>query len=271
MCVNRSGYYKWLKRGPNQYELDRTDLTVFIKETHEDYPSYGYHSIAKEVRKKTGLVFSDNLIHKICKYEHIWSKAKHYKVKKTSGEEHIIYSNKIRGDWTTTAPLQKVVSDMTVVPFDNKLYEWTYFLDVYNDSIIASYVSGKRGDPRPYFKCRDDLIKLIKKEELPEPIIFHTDQGAVYFSISFNQALLNNNIIRSMSRAGTPTDNPVIESMNGWIKAQIKCDYNMKDYDSIEEFISKYVHYYNYERPMYKLKYKSPAEYTLEQGFKLSF
>ena len=85
------------------------------------------------------------------------------------------------------------------------------------------------------------------------------DQGAVYSSISFNQAFLNSNIIRSMSRAGTPTDNPVIESMNGWIKAQIKCDYNINEYESIYDFIKEYVHYYNYERPMYKLNYHDHA------------
>ncbi|MBQ9424925.1 MAG: IS3 family transposase, partial [Erysipelotrichaceae bacterium] len=36
-------------------------------------------------------------------------------------------------------------------------------------------------------------------------------------------------------------------------------------------FIDHYIHYYNHERPMYKLNYKSPAEYTLSQGFRLTF
>ncbi|MBQ6559865.1 MAG: IS3 family transposase, partial [Erysipelotrichaceae bacterium] len=36
-------------------------------------------------------------------------------------------------------------------------------------------------------------------------------------------------------------------------------------------FIKEYIHYYNYERPMYKLNYKSPAEHTLSQGFRLTF
>ena len=156
---------------------------------------------------------------------------------------------------------------MTAVAHRGKLYEWTFFLDTYNNSILTWDISSRCQDPKPYFNCRDKLLKLIKKEELSEPVYFHTDQGSVYSSISFNQALLNNNIIRSMSRAGTPTDNPVIESMNGWIKAQIRCDYRINDYEDIRDFIEEYVHYYNYERPMYKLNYKSPAEYTLSQGF----
>ena len=270
MSASRSGYYKWLSRDISRYETDRNELARLIKAKHKDKPSYGYHALAKAIRDDTGWAFSDNLCHKVCKHLGIRSKARHYQYKKP-GSQHIIYENRIWNNWGTTAPLQKIVSDMTVLPYRGKLYEWTFFLDVYNNSIITWDITGKRGDVKPYYKCRDDLLELIKKEELQDPIYFHTDQGAVYSSISFNQAFLNSNIIRSMSRAGTPTDNLVIESMNGWIKAQIKCDYNINEYESIYDFIKEYVHYYNYERPMYKLNYKSPAEFTLSQGFKLSF
>ncbi len=74
-----------------------------------------------------------------------------------------------------------------------------------------------------------------------------------------------------MSKVATPTDNPIIESMNGLIKAQIRVDYRIDDYDNLEQFINFYINYYNYERLMYKPKYKSPAEYTLMQGRKLYF
>ena len=271
MSVNRSGYYKWLKRDINQYERNRRDLAVFIKEEHGIHPSYGYHALAKSIRDRTGWIFSDNLCHKVCKYEGIKSKCRHYHYRRPKGEEHIIFKNAINNDWSVERPLQKIVSDMTVVRHRGKLYEWTFFLDVYNDSIITWDISKKCGDPGPYFRCRDELLRILKEEGISEPIYFHTDQGAVYSSASFNQAFFNHNIIRSMSRSGTPTDNPVIESMNGWIKAQIKTDYRKDDWDNIEDFIRFYVHYYNYERPMYKLNYKSPAEFTLSQGFHLTF
>ena len=59
--------------------------------------------------------------------------------------------------------------------------------------------------------------------------------------------------------------------MNGWIKDQIKADFRIDDYPGIRDFIKQYTHYYNFDRPMYKLHYKSPAEYTLSQGFHLTF
>ena len=70
MGVNRSGYYKWLHRGKNQYELNREDITKLVKIIHNEHPSYGYHAIASEIRNKTGLVISDNLVHKCCKIAH---------------------------------------------------------------------------------------------------------------------------------------------------------------------------------------------------------
>lgn len=36
-----------------------------------------------------------------------------------------------------TRPLEKIISDMTVIAHRGIRYEWTYFLDVYNNSIIA--------------------------------------------------------------------------------------------------------------------------------------
>ena len=79
MNISRSGYYKWLKTKNilNQYEINRKDLEPLIKDIHKRKTSYGYHRINVIIRRKTGWVVSDNLIHKICKILKIKSKAKH--------------------------------------------------------------------------------------------------------------------------------------------------------------------------------------------------
>lgn len=67
------------------------------------------------------------------------------------------------------------------------------------------------------------------KKEQNYLVTLHTDQGSVYSSAGFYQTHKNHtNIKRSMSRAGTPTDNPIIESLNGWIKEEMKIDFNLK-------------------------------------------
>ena len=49
-------------------------------------------------------------------------------------------------------------------------------------------------------------------------MVLHSAQGSVYSSKKFNELLPMYNVTRSMSRAGTPTDNAAMESINGWKK-----------------------------------------------------
>ncbi len=272
MQINRSGYYKWKNRKnkKNKYEEYRDFLYPYIEEIHKKHKAYGYHAIAAVLREQTGLIFSDNLIHKICKYHKIKSKVKHYKWKK-DGEEHEIYENEIQGCWNASHPLEIVVSDMTILTYRKRKVEWTYILDTYNNSIIASSYSFQTGDAKPYYDCLEELKNKIKNEEINHPVYFHTDQGSVYSSKAYNLGINNYNIIRSMSRAGTPTDNAVIESINGWMKAEIYLDYKPSSYDTIDAFFEDYIFHFNFERPSFKLNYKSPAQFTVEQGFQCSF
>ena len=107
----------------------------------------------------------------------------------------------------------------------------------------------------------------IKKEQTDDLIILHTDQGSVYSSKAYNKLLENYNISRSMSRAGTPTDNPINESLNGWIKEELFIDFDLKHCNNVPELIKEYIYYYNNERPSYALNYITPIQYNIESGF----
>ena len=211
MNVNRSGYYKWAARKgtKNQYEKDRELLTELLQEAHRKHCSYGYHRLAKMVREDTGWLFSDNLAHKCCKHAGIRSKVRHYNWKRPlKGTEHKICPNLVRGHWDTKKPLELVASDMTIIRHKGISYEWTYMIDTFNNEIISSHISNIPGDRRTYFNCLYDL--MAKTKEKTDPIVLHTDQGSVYSSRAYFDAHKDYTIIRSMSRAGTPTDNPVI-------------------------------------------------------------
>ena len=95
----------------------------------------------------------------------------------------------------------------------------------------------------------------------------HTDQGSVYAPISNNELIKDYNIKRYMSRARTPTDNPVDESLNGWIKEELFLDFDLDRSNNVEELIKEYVNYYNILRSAYSLNYKAPAQFISELGF----
>ncbi len=270
MDINRSGYYKWINRmnSINSYEENRRILSFLIKDWNKRYPSYGYHDIATMIRKHNQLdmKFSDNLVHKCCKVLGIKSRVRHYQYRKPRGES-TIYPNVVKNKWNATKPLEIIVSDMTHIRNKGINYEWTLMIDTFNNEIISSALSRRPGDPRPYYKCLKDVLKLIDANKKTTPTILHTDQGVVYHSKAYAKEHENYNIIRSMSRAGTPTDNPIIESLNGWIKAELACDYKYWKVDNFEEFIASYVEYFNNERPAYCLNYKTPIQYRLDKGF----
>ena len=110
-----------------------------------------------------------------------------------------------------------------------------------------------------YIKGLNSLIEL-KKMNPDIEMILHTDQGSVYSSKEFNEVLPLFNITRSMSRAGTPTDNAAMESINGWIKTEMKLDFHLIG-DDIEREIEEYIKFYNEERPAYALNYLTPKQY----------
>ena len=272
MNMSRSSYYKWLKNKNilNNYEINRRDLGELIKDIHKRKPSYGYHRINALIRRETGWYVSDNFVHKVCKILNIKSKTKHYKYKK-SGEESIKFNNLINGNWDTKRPFEKVVSDTTRIWFKRKPYDWTFYLDVFNNEIVGYDVRESmfgNGNNNHIQALNNMLNTKIKRGYRNLDTIFHTDQGAVYSSMSFNNIIKSYNITRSMSRAGTPTDNPVIESKNGWLKKEMYIDFDINNYNTVQQFIDDIVYDNNYLRPSYALNYKTPIEYRIQLGFK---
>ncbi len=140
------------------------------------------------------------------------------------------FENAVKGKWNATAPLQIVVSDMTMFKVKGIYWEWTLMVDTYNNEIIAHSVTNVAGSNKPYYECLDKLNQLAgKKEEQKPPVILHTD----YSSRGFEYAHKDYNIFRSMSRGGTPTDNPIIEALNGWMKEELYTDFNLVRCDDV--------------------------------------
>ena len=139
------------------------------------------------------------------------------------------------------------------------------YLDMFNLEIVAYGLSTKKGDRETYFDGLKELIEIKKKH--PElKTILHTDQGSVYSSKSYNELLPLYNIVHSMSRAGTPTDNTAMESINGWLKEELFIDFKIPLTDDPIKAINEYVHFFNYERPAYYLGYLTPIQYKEKYG-----
>ena len=263
MGVSRAGYYKWKNREPSPRDTKREEVIALVKLAHEEHPTHGYRWTAAYIRINMQVIISDNYAYKCYRYLGIKAETKHrvhYKPRKVRD----LYPNLIFSTWETVdRPRQVIVSDMTVIKVNHYWYfEVTFYFDVFTKEILSWKVADRRGARDPYIDGLEDVIALLKGNV--EPVILHTDQGSVYASMAYNDLIKDTNIIRSMSRAGKPTDNPVNEALNGWIKEELYAEFNIERCWRIADFkqtIERYVKYYNTQRPCFAIGYDTPENY----------
>ena len=261
MEVNRSGFYKWVKRqsDPSERDRKRIDAIALFAEYHSRYPSHGYRWLNAKIRLDQGIVYTDEFARRCCRYAGIRSQSKHYRYK-APGEPRKTYPNLVLASLRLTGPMQCVVSDMTAFWARKKYWELTLYMDLWNDEIVAYGLSAKKGDPSTYYDGMAGFLAM--KEKYPElRTIFHSDQGSVYSSKAFNEMLLPYDITRTMSRVGTPTDNGAMEAINGWAKAEMFVDFRIGDAEDVPAAVADYVKFFNEERPMCCLGYMTPKQY----------
>lgn len=261
MRIRRSSFYAWKKSlsSPSARMRNLVSNILLFQQYHLKYPSHGYRWLNAKIRLDTGLVISDVYAHKCCKAVGIKSKAKHYKYKKP-GDPFRIFPNLLLSELKVNGPMECIVSDMTAFYVKGIYHELTLYMDLWNNEIISHSLSARRGDRMTYISGLEDLIEL--KKQYPEyEMILHSDQGSVYASKAFNDLLPMYGITRSMSRAGTPTDNAAMEAINGWIKAELFTDFHITGNESVEKEIDDYIVFFNEQRPAYSLNYLTPKQY----------
>lgn len=103
---------------------------------------------------------------------------------------------------------------------------------------------------------------------ITDTVVFHTDQGSQYGAEMTIDKILSTGFLRSMSRAGTPTDNPYAERFVGIFKHAVV---RKKRYTTLHEFTQaaqKWITFYNDDRPHEGLKMQSPNTYALGIGYR---
>lgn len=245
---------------PSEKKRKREADIALFREYHGKHPSHGYRWLRAKIELDTGIVYSANYAQRVCAYAGIRSVSKH--VRRYKGTNMVkVYPNLLMADLAITGPMEVVVSDMTAFWANGRYWELTLYMDLYNNSIVSYALSPIKGDPKTYM---DGLRKLLdlKKGYAGLKMTLHSDQGAVYSSKAFNELLPTYGIERSMSRAGTPTDNAAMEAINGWVKDELFSDFSIDGSDDVEKSVRAYVEYFNERRPAFALGYLTPKQFT---------
>lgn len=121
-----------------------------------------------------------------------------------------------------------------------------------------------------YSMKADLVVTTIKRIDLVDiNNIWHSDQGKQYGAEVTVAALLEKGFIASMSRAGTPTDNPFAERFVGTFKHAVV---RRRKYGTLGQFLeaaTQWVNFYNNRRPHEGLGQLSPNEYAKKNSLPL--
>jgi len=184
-------------------------------------------------------------------------KKKHSAV--NEGKEHYRFGNILNREFRAEKPMQKIVTDVTYIRHKGKWYYLACFMDLFNNEILDYELS----DVFDNFLVMKPARRILEKVKGTDtPILLHSDQGVQYSSAGYCNLLKEYNVIQSMSRAGVPRDNAVIESFFGRFKDVMSSHF--RKWDDIYKVVDETIYYFNYIRPLRKLKRKTPVQYRIE-------
>lgn len=97
--------------------------------------------------------------------------------------------------------------------------------------------------------------------------IWHSDQGKQYGAQTTIDKVIDYGLLPSMSRAGTPTDNPFAERFVSSFKHSVVRRYRYPDLGSFLGMAERWINFYNDLRPHEGTEMLSPNQYAKKYGW----
>ncbi|WNS81677.1 IS3 family transposase [Domibacillus sp. DTU_2020_1001157_1_SI_ALB_TIR_016] len=250
--ITRSTYYRWRRQSREETSKQAIERKIGTLCRNHKF-RYGYRKITALLKRE--MLINHKAVQRMMQ-KYGWQCRVKVKKRRQTGQPCHITDNLLKGDFQADQPLQKLVTDITYLPFGQKQLYLSSIQDLFNGEIIAYSI----GD------CQDTnfvLDTLSQLSSLPEGCILHSDQGSVCTSHAYQQAVKEKGIIMSMSRKGTPADNASIESFHSSLKSET---FYLDKLDStttaiVEQTVENYIHYYNHIRIQAKLNNQPPVAY----------
>ena len=245
--INESGYYRWCRNSiiPSNRELLLVEIKKIVGECPEN-ENYGIERI-RTALEQDGKRYSRRTIYRAMKEGGLLHKKRipHGITKATDEVQE--KENIIKRDFSSSAPVKKVLSDITEVQCsDGKLYVSPIF-DCYNGEILALEM---RSNMKKEL-CIDTVKQLRQRFGTLDGVIMHTDRGSQYTSEAFRDTLKSYGMIQSLSSTGKCFDNSRMESFFATLKKEKL--YQIPTYrmtrDQVKTVIYRYIFgYYNTRR-----------------------
>lgn len=220
---------------------------------------YGYRRITLALRR-LGNAINHKAVQRLMQKMGLKSLVRPKRYRSYRGTVGLIAPNLLQRQFEAERPGQKWVTDVTEFKVKGEKLYLSPVMDLHNREIIAYET-----DRRPSFNMVSTMLaKASAKREAGEPLILHSDQGWQYQMRAFRRQLDEQGISQSMSRKGNCLDNAAMESFFATLKTELFYLKRFTSLDQLEHELAQYIHYYNNERIMLRLKGLSPVQYRTE-------
>ena len=237
--------------GYDKYEDAKAEIIAIY---HENKGRYGYRRITMELRNR-GIPLNHKTVQRLMKELGLVCRVRMKKYRSYKGEVGKIAPNLLKRDFSTTAPNQKWVTDVTEFSlFGEKLY-LSPILDLHSSDLVSYMISD-----RPVLSMVMEMVDSAARRLPPGAApILHSDQGWQYQHKHYQKKLTDYGIIQSMSRKGNCLDNAVMENFFGLLKSELLYLQNFESMEHFKQELIDYLDYYNNRRIKAKLKGLPPA------------
>lgn len=258
--VSRAGYYKYLNHIPSKRSVENEALKEYIRDIHNQFKMcYGYRRIKSELDAR-GMIVNHKRIYRLMKEcgisgKHPRKKNGNYK----KVQEQLIKDNILMQNFSADMKNKTWVGDITYIPTKEGFLYLMAYMDVYTRKIVGWSMDKN---------MREQLVinalePAIWNESPNEGLVVHTDRGSEFIGKRYQIEVEKHGIIPSMSNAGNPYDNAIMESFNKSLKTEMM-DSNkvFATREEAKKAVFEYIElFYNRKRRHSSLGYLSPLEY----------
>ncbi len=257
LCLDRAKYYRYIKNIETKNARRRKELTKHIIDIfNKNEGRYGSKRICATL-KRMGYTTSPRLVSRLMKENNlivkIGEKPSRPPQKYDNRHPNLLSWQK---RYALSCPDVAWVSDVT----EFKICGVKFYICTIQD-IASRYILSYKISTRNNTQLAALTFEAANQiRPAPLSLLFHSDQGGIYTSLSFSSYLRAHGVTQSFSKKGTPHDNGHMESFFATLKKE---EIYRRKYNTPEEFfesIEKYVQYYNNERLHSCLGYQTPKE-----------
>jgi putative transposase len=260
MQVAASGYYDWLARTESPRVGRNRALVVYIKAAHRrSRKTYGRRRIYAQLRRD-GIVCSHKRVARLMRQEGICGRRRRgFRVTTDSQHGLPVAPNLLARDFTTTAPNQVWVSDITYLPCAEG---WEYLasvMDLHNRQIVGWAMQSTL-----HRSLTLKALEMAIRQRQPGPgLIHHSDRGSQYACADYQAKLTQRGLVCSMSGKGDPWDNAPKESFFGTLKTELVHDWSHPPRAQARREVFDYIEiFYNRQRLHSALGYQTPVGFV---------